>query len=122
MNQLDKDDFPIDFPEGLTETEQRLIAEALREGRPKKPERGGQQFTLASLMIFVSFLCLGLARVEWIPPSVYAGILGFLMLIAFALINLWPPKTPLIRACWAGVVVAYTMACINAVMRFMEQS
>jgi hypothetical protein len=83
----------------------------------QQPDRTRTQFTLAGLMVFVSLICLGLARVEWMPASIYAGVLGFLALAGCVIVSFFRPRSSLYLAFWIGVIFAYLAACIAAVLR-----
>lgn len=111
------DDFKLSPPDGLSESQRQLRTRVVPpvEVSNRMPPRS--QFTLRQLLIFTTFSAAGLAGQSWMPADVFAGLLGigvFLCLIWFAVS---PPENEGTRLLWWGLVCAYTMALVTAVLK-----
>jgi hypothetical protein len=90
----DPDDLPaLAPPDGLSEVE-RLARSRVYAAVQQPPSKSTRpQFTVAGLMLFSFFACLGLSGSHWMPASVYAGTLGLLMLLAIIWSSVSNPDT-----------------------------
>jgi hypothetical protein len=71
------------------------------------------------MMVVLFFICIGLSGAQWSATlaSIFAGVLGVFILVCIA----WPKSafsnellSPVIQG---GILIAYVVACIVAVMR-----
>lgn len=118
----DKDDLGLLPQDGLSESER------LTRARFNPVDNGGSnslskrpRFSLAAMMVIFSFICIGLSGAHWPSAlaSLFAGLLGVLVLLGV----LWPRNafsneflSPVI---WGGILIAYVLACVIAVMRLV---
>ena len=102
---------------------ERLILEEQDPARRKnaQTDRPRPQFTLASIMVVTFFVCLGLsAGGDWIPASVFAGVMGFLAIAIIVWATAFPASSGA-RMVWIGIALAYFVACVVAVSRMLKE-
>ena len=85
---------------------------------PPPPERPGRpQFSVGDVMIVMVGVAVGLAGGTWMPPDIFAAVLGLLTLVGLLLVHLYPPETHLAKLIWASLVLAYVMAVFAALLK-----
>lgn len=111
-----EDEFQLRAPEGLSEKERLDRTRQLPPVSPRtEPPR--RQFSLASLLVVTFFVSLGLAGQNWLPPVIYAGLLGLMVIGAMFWVIISPPETAGEKLVWWGLNVAYITAILVAVAR-----
>lgn len=107
--------------EDLAEAERLILLEQDAAHCDFHAKRPRTQFTLAGVMVVTFFVCLGLsAGGDWIPPSAFAGIMGFVAIGVIAWMTLAFPTSPQGRLLWIGIALAYLVACVVAVLRMLR--
>ena len=99
---------------------EQLILDGLDTSRrnDSQSNRPKSQFTLMSIFMLMFFVSLGLsAGGDWVPASTFAGIMGFLAIIAFWLMAVAYPNSSRGRLIWTGIALAYFLACVATVLR-----
>ena len=111
--ETDEQKFTLAPPDGMSEAERLLrsrIYPPVLGG--ESPPRRGFQFTVASLMAMTFFVALGLAGRSWMPPTVFAGILGLLTACSLVWVIARPAETAAARLVWWGILLAYIVAIL----------
>ena len=113
-------EFSLTEPDGMAESERILrsrvyppVSNAVLSGK------GRGQFSLISVMAMIFFVALGLAGRNWMPASVFAGLLGLLTLLALLWVIVRPPESLAVRLIWWGIILAYVTAILSS---FIPQS
>jgi hypothetical protein len=118
-NPDDDDDVRLSAPEGMPAAE-RIVRSRISPNIVVNRPEPRRQFTIASLLILLTFICVGLSGASWIPATVFAGIVGAaLVLVIFSAITS-PHETVLSLTIWIGLVLAYVIACVVALLRLAE--
>jgi hypothetical protein len=92
-----------------------IAAESLREGEfftPGESATEASRFSLGEMLTAVTIISLGMAGVRWLPPTIYAGIVGFAMfgwLIALSLSN---TQSRLARLIWWSLLAVYLLSLV----------
>ena len=82
---------------------------------PPAPERF--QFSMFDMMVMTIGVAVGLAGGTWMPPEVFAAVLGLVTLVGLVLVHVNPPETHATRLAWGTLVMAYIIAVFAAVLR-----
>jgi hypothetical protein len=75
------------------------------------------QFTVFDLMIVMVGVAGGLAGGTWMPPDIFAALLGLVTLLGLALLHFVPPESHFARLMWGTLVLAYFVAVGAAVFK-----
>lgn len=115
-----EDEIRLSDPQGIPEA-QRIVRSRISPAivEPKSQPRRGQ-FTIASVMLLLFFLCVGLSGSSWIPAPVFAGIVGATLLLVIFSATTSPADTALSYTVWIGIILAYAAACLVALLRLSE--
>jgi len=111
--EADEQEFTLAPSDGMSEAERLLRSRTyppVSEG--ETPPRRGFQFTVAGLMTMTFFVALGLAGRSWMPPTLFAGLLGLLMVFCLVWVIARPPETAAARLVWWGILFAYVVAIL----------
>ena len=84
--------------------------------RPPKPppERESRQLTLAGMLVVVSILSFALAPLNWLPMTVYAGVLGFVVFVLLAMVSLLRPRLLIVQLTLWLLLATYVATTIVA--------
>lgn len=72
------------------------------------------QFGVGDLMVVMVGVAAGLAGGTWMPPDIFAAILGLVTLFGLLAVHLYPPESHLGKLLWGTLVLAYVMAVLAA--------
>jgi hypothetical protein len=116
----DDDDLELSLPDGLSESERLTRSRFCPVNRTETCSPSSRpKFSLAAMMVVLFFICMGLSGAQWSATlaSIFAGVLGVFVLVCIA----WPKSASsnelLSPVILGGIVIAYVVACIVAVMR-----
>lgn len=73
------------------------------------------QFGVRDLMVVMVGVAAGLAGGTWMPPDVFAAILGLVTLLGLLAVHMYPPESHLGKLLWGTLVLAYVMAVLAAI-------
>jgi hypothetical protein len=73
------------------------------------------QFGVRDLMVVMVGVAAGLAGGTWMPPDIFAAILGLVTLLGLLAVHMYPPESHLGKLLWGTLVLAYVMAVIAAI-------
>jgi hypothetical protein len=107
-------------PDGLSEAE-RLLRARSYPPVDAPPPRVRLQFSVAGLMLTTFFVAVGLAGQGWLPASVFAGLMGLLMLLALLWGRVHAPEHPAVPWIWGGITLAYLVAAVVALVHRATQ-
>ena len=113
---VDGDELRLSAPEGIPES-QRIVRSRISGSVVEAPSRSKHQFTITGLMIISLGICFGLSGASWIPATVFAGLVGVLLLLIIGSAMTSPNDTVLSYTLWIGIILAYVSACIIALIR-----
>jgi hypothetical protein len=119
----DNDSDPIRIlpAEGMSRAElaRALEQESVKDQSDDAPTPSGEtglRFTLCDLLLLMSVAAAGLAGGHWVPPEVFAGVLGIATLVVLVLITVALPESRLSRLVWTYMITLYFVAAISAVI------
>jgi hypothetical protein len=75
------------------------------------------QFGVGDLMVVMGGVAAGLAGGTWMPPDVFAAVLGLVTLLGLLAVHLSPPESHWGKLVWGTLVLAYAIAVIAALVR-----
>lgn len=73
------------------------------------------QFGVRDLMVVMVGVAAGLAGGTWMPPDVFAAILGLVTLLGLLAVHMYPPESHLGKLLWGTLVLAYVIAVLAAI-------
>lgn len=79
------------------------------------PQPEDRQFSLLGLFALVTVIGLALAPARYVPPTVFAGILGAVAVLMMAAISWLRLSGAILYLAWWSVLVLYAMAAMVAV-------
>jgi hypothetical protein len=78
------------------------------------PQPEDRQFSVLGLLALVAVICMALAPGRYLPPTVFAGLLGGVAVVAMTVISwLRPSGAIAYLACWC-IMVLYFIAVVVA--------
>jgi hypothetical protein len=98
------------------EAEQRCRLPIKLPERPPLPSRR-LQYSLGELMIVMVGLSISLAGGRWMPPDIFAAVLGITTLLGLFFVTWHPPESRAGKLIWAALIIAYLMAVVAAALR-----
>ncbi len=111
--EADEQEFTLASPDGMSQAERLLRSRTYPPvSDVEAPPRRGFQFTIAGLMTMTFFVALALAGRHWMPPTVFAGLLGLLTVLCLVWVIARPPETTAARLIWWGILLAYLVAIL----------
>jgi hypothetical protein len=114
----DVNDFVLIPPDcsSRAEVEQRCRLPIKLPERPPVP-RPRLQFSIGELMIVMVGLSISLAGGRWMPPDIFAAVLGITTLLGLFFVTWHPPETRAGKLIWTALIIAYLMAVVAAALR-----
>jgi hypothetical protein len=70
------------------------------------------RFSLGEMLAVVTIVSIGMAGVRWLPPPVYAGIVGFVMFGLLIALSLWNVEARLAKLIWWSLLMVYLLSLI----------
>lgn len=74
------------------------------------------QWSISDLLVVTTGVAISLAGGTWMPPQVFAAVLGLVTLIFLLIVHLHPPESRLAKVIWGTLVFAYILAVVAAVL------
>jgi len=75
------------------------------------------QFSISDTMLVTVGIAAGLAGGTWMPPEMFAALLGLVTLLGLMLVHVFPPEGHYPRLAWGTLVVSYIIAVLAALVR-----
>ena len=69
------------------------------------------------MLVVTTGLAVSLAGGTWMPPEVFAAVLGLVTLIGLLIVHLHPPESRFAKLVWGTLVLSYIVAVVTAVVR-----
>jgi hypothetical protein len=85
----------------------------LRPAETRRPT----QWSISDLLIVTTGLAVSFAGGTWMPPEVFAAVLGLVTMIGLLVVHLHPPESRLAKLVWGTLVLSYIIAVVTAVVR-----
>ncbi len=118
MSDASNDDFDVRVPEGPSREElSRRLEPAPGLPPPPVAVAARPQFGVGDLMVVMVGVAAGLAGGTWMPPDLFAAVLGLVTLFGLLAVHLSPPESHLGKLLWGTLVLAYVVAVIAALCR-----
>ncbi len=109
-------EFVVRPPEGASREELLRHAEPPPTLQPASVAIAARpQFGVRDLMVVMVGVAAGLAGGTWMPPDVFAAILGLVTLLGLLAVHMYPPESHLGKLLWGTLVLAYVMAVLAAI-------
>ena len=70
------------------------------------------RFSLGEMLAVVTIASVGMAGVRWLPPPLYAGIVGFAMFGWLIGLSLWNVEARLAKLIWWSLLTVYLLSLI----------
>jgi hypothetical protein len=70
------------------------------------------RFSLGEMLAVVTIVSLAMAGVRWLPPPLFAGIVGFAMFGWLIWLSLWSIEARVAKLIWWSLLVAYLLALV----------
>ena len=122
----DADDFELRLSPPAGKSRADLEAEANGQFPAKLPLADNDRiiakhppirYSLRELMAFTTFAAIGLSGATWLPPDIFAGLAGLVVLFSLLLIVFRPPQTRIMKLAWTSAFVIYIFAALVAVIQ-----
>jgi hypothetical protein len=114
----DVDDFALLPPDcsSRAEAEQRCRLPIKLPERPPVP-KARIQYSVGELMIVMVGLSISLAGGRWMPPDIFAAVLGITTLLGLFFVTWHPPETRAGKLIWTALIIAYLMAVVAGALQ-----
>jgi hypothetical protein len=78
------------------------------------------RFSLGEMLAVVTIVSLGMAGVHWLPPPVFAGIVGFAMFGWLIWLSLWSIEARAANLIWWSLLVLYLLSLVISFVTVMK--
>jgi Flp pilus assembly protein TadB len=78
------------------------------------------RFSLGEMLAVVTIVSLAMAGVHWLPPPVFAGIVGFAMFGWLIWLSLWNIEARAAKLIWWSLLVVYLLALVISFLTVLK--
>jgi hypothetical protein len=78
------------------------------------PQPENRQFSLLGLFALMGVVCVALAPARYVPPTVFAGILGGVAVLMMAAVSCLRLSGAIVSLAWWCILLLYVMAAVVA--------